>query len=77
MVPPATHIYGLIEKLDIKVVDAILVAEVVFLHNFSSLSGYGVILEEEKEFGLYISKRFVEEHPEFMERLNQAIRRLR
>lgn len=77
MVPPATHIYGLIEKLDIKVVDAILVAEVVFLHNFSNLSGYGVILEEEKEFGLYISKRFLEEHPEFMERINQAIRRLR
>ncbi|NRB69011.1 MAG: transporter substrate-binding domain-containing protein [Vibrio sp.] len=74
---PATHIYGLIEKLDLKVVDAVLVAESVFMHNYTNLSGYGVILEEEKEFGLYISKHFLAQHPEFMERLNEAIQRLR
>lgn len=77
VVPPASHISGLIEKLDNKEIDAFLVAEVVFLHDVSSLKGYGIVLEEEKAFGLYISKSFLKKHPEFMERLNVAIKRFR
>ncbi|MCG9677190.1 MULTISPECIES: substrate-binding periplasmic protein [Vibrio] len=75
--PPATNPSGLVEKLDNKEIDAFLVAEVVFLHDVIDLEGYGVVLEEEKAFGLYISKRFLEQHPEFMEKLNTAIRRFR
>ncbi|MGF1696448.1 transporter substrate-binding domain-containing protein [Vibrio lamellibrachiae] len=72
--PPAADIKSLVTALDEKQVDAIFVAEVVFSHLAEGSNKYKIILEKEKEFGIYVSNDFVEENPMFMFELNSAIR---
>ncbi|MCK6263670.1 hypothetical protein KP803_10335 [Vibrio sp. ZSDE26] len=59
-VSPAPDIRSLVKALDNKEVDAIFVAEVVFIHRSESTKQYQVILEKEKEFGMYVSNDFIE-----------------
>ncbi|MEX0337037.1 substrate-binding periplasmic protein [Vibrio tubiashii] len=70
---PAESITSLIGMLDKQEVNAVLVAEEVYNHRFKNNPRYKVILQEEKEFGVYISKSFLNRHPQFMEKLNKAI----
>ena len=74
MTRPAEKIESLIRRLDTQEIDAVLVAEEVFHHHFKHNPNYKIILQEEKKFGLYISKTFLKQHPLFMDKLNNAIR---
>ena len=76
-VRPAMNINALVEKLDSGEVDAILVAEEVFNSEFVNDARYKVSLHSEREFGIYISKAFLKDNPDFMEKLNSAIRERR
>ena len=73
----ATSVRGLKDKLDSGAITAILIAEMTFLDTVSEIRDYEIILEEEKEFGLYISKHFLSDNPDFMFKLNKAIRTYR
>ena len=73
----ATSVRGLKDKLDSGAITAILIAEMTFLDTVSEIRDYEIILEEEKEFGLYISKYFLSDNPGFMYKLNKAIRTYR
>ena len=73
----ATSVRGLKDKLDSGAITAILIAEMTFLDTVSEIRDYEIILEEEKEFGLYISKHFLSDNPGFMYKLNKAIRTYR
>ncbi|MGC9491330.1 substrate-binding periplasmic protein, partial [Vibrio genomosp. F10] len=75
--PHAVDIQGLVEALDSGQTDAVFVAEVVFQHYVENSDKYHIILEKEKEFGVYISNNFLEKYPRFMFELNIAIRALR
>jgi hypothetical protein len=55
-------------------VTAILIAEMTFLDTVSETDDYEIILEQEKAFGMYISKHYLSNNPDFMFKLNQAIR---
>lgn len=74
MTRPAEKIESLIRRLDTQEIDAVLVAEKVFHHHFKGNPNYKTILQEEKKFGIYISKAFLKQHPLFMGKLNGAIR---
>lgn len=71
---PAENIRQLVGMLDSQEVSAVLVAEEVFKAAFPNDTKYQTILQVEKEFGVYISKAFLEGHPQFMDKLNAAIR---
>ena len=71
------NINALVEKLDSGEVDAILVAEEVFNSEFVNDARYKGSLHSEREFGIYISKAFLKDNPDFMEKLNSAIRERR
>ncbi|MEZ9233832.1 substrate-binding periplasmic protein [Vibrio amylolyticus] len=71
---PASNIQALVSSLDNKEVDAIFVAEVVFKHYIKNAENYTVMLGKEKDFGVYISRDFIQENPLFMFELNAAIR---
>ncbi len=73
----ATSVRSLKDKLDSGTITAILIAEMTFLDTVNQISDYEIILEQEKEFGLYISKHFLSDNPGFMSKLNQAIRTYR
>ncbi|KOO13814.1 hypothetical protein AKJ18_16175 [Vibrio xuii] len=73
----ATSVSELKEKLDSGAITAILIAEMTFLATVSEVVDYEIVLEQEKEFGLYISKHFLSNNPGFMSKLNQAIRAYR
>ena len=73
----ATSVNELQEKLDTGAVTAILIAELTFLDTVNDTRDYKIILEQEKEFGLYISKYFLSNNPGFMPKLNEAIRAYR
>lgn len=70
----ATSVTELKDKLDSGAVTAILIAEMTFLDTVSETDDYEIILEQEKAFGMYISKHFLSNNPGFMSKLNQAIR---
>jgi len=70
----ATSVDELKEKLDSGTVAAILIAEMTFLDTVNEVIDYGIVLEQEKEFGIYISKHFLSKNPGFMPKLNDAIR---
>jgi len=62
-------------------VDAVFLAEAVFT-DAAQKSGfsdekYKVVLQEEKPFGIYISKTYLANNPGFMEKLNGAIKKLK
>lgn len=71
--PPANDIRKLVQKLNNKEVDAIMVAEVVLLSEIEEPDRYQIVLQEAKEFGIYVSKEYLEHHPNFMKNLNRAI----
>lgn len=65
------------QLLDLSRTDSIFMAEAVFWF-YVDQEGYArdkfsVEIEYSKPFGLYISKRYIESHPEFMAKLNEAI----
>jgi len=76
-VRPAMNITALVGKLNSGKVDAILVAEEVFNSEFANDARYKVSLHSEREFGIYISKAFLKDNPDFMKKLNSAIRERR
>ncbi|MBN2429697.1 MAG: transporter substrate-binding domain-containing protein [Deltaproteobacteria bacterium] len=61
-----------------KRLDAVFLSESVFLNSVSeaklSSSRFKMKLQEEKPFGIYISKKFLKKNPGFMKQLNEAIR---
>ncbi|WP_253820793.1 transporter substrate-binding domain-containing protein [Vibrio sp. 99-70-13A1] len=69
----AASVDGLKDKLDSGTISAILIAEMTFLDAVSDIEDYEIVTEQEKEFGLYISKYFLRKNPGFMSKLNQAI----
>ncbi len=73
-VHPAENIRQLVGMLDSQQVSAVLVAEEVFKAAYPNDTRYQITLQVEKEFGVYISKTFLESHPQFMDELNAAIR---
>ncbi|CAH0537090.1 substrate-binding periplasmic protein [Vibrio marisflavi] len=76
-VKPASDIHALVSKLVTKEVDAILVAEAVFNSEFKYDVRFQLMTQKETEFGIYISKAFLKDHPEFMDKLNKAIQQQR
>ena len=61
-------------------IDAVFLAEIVF-DKYIAQSGinksqFKKIIEVSKPFGIYISKEYINSHPEFMGRLNAAIKRV-
>jgi len=70
----ADNIESLIAMLDSRQVNAVLVAEEVYNVRYKDHPNYKVILQEEKEFGVYVSRIFLRRHPQFMEEFNRTIR---
>lgn len=70
----ATSVDDLVDKLDSGAIHAILIAEMTFQNTAGRTHDYQIVLEEEKNFGLYISKSYLKNNPEFMSKLNQAIK---
>lgn len=70
----AATVNELKDQLDSGVVTAILIAEMTFLDTVPETGNYEIVLNQEKAFGLYISKHFLANNPDFMSELNQAIR---
>ncbi|WP_158224576.1 substrate-binding periplasmic protein [Agaribacterium haliotis] len=65
--------------LELERVDAVFLAEVVFSAEVEALGlqadDFVQVVEVAKPFGIYISKRYLAEHPDFMSKLNAAIAR--
>lgn len=74
--PPAANIQSLVSALDEGKVEAIFVAEFVFKHYIKDAQNYNVLLGKEKDFGIYISRDYIQQNPLFMFELNAAIREL-
>lgn len=77
---PAKDPMRLANILDRGRLRAVFIAEEVFKssvkqHRLNS-NGFEQIVQFEKPFGIYISKRYLDKYPEFMIRLNQAITEL-
>lgn len=66
--------------LEKKRIDAVFLASIVFRKELQaagySSDDYVEIVEKSKPFGIYISKRYIEKHPDFMTKLNAAIIKL-
>jgi len=63
--------------LEKKRIDAVFLASIVFRKTLAS-NGYSAddyveVFEKSKPFGIYISKAYLKEHPDFMARLNASI----
>lgn len=72
---PAPSVIDLKQMLDSGEAQAVLIAEMTFLDSVEDDSQYQRVLEQERAFGIYISKHFLKDSPGFMSRLNQAIER--
>ncbi|WP_047044643.1 substrate-binding periplasmic protein [Vibrio mexicanus] len=77
--PASKDAEELSKRLSYGELDAILIAEVVFMHSIKEqhMLDYHVALHQAKEFGVYISHDFLAKHPKFMEKLNAEILRNR
>lgn len=67
--------------LDLKRINAVFLSENVFQDELQkqgySESNYIKIVQSSKDFGIYISKAYASQHPQFMTQLNQAIKKQR
>lgn len=71
---------GLLKMLDGGKVDAVLLSAPVFQHALESTgragSDYRSLVEEEKPMGIYLSRAYLEKHPELRSRFDRAIESL-
>jgi len=77
----ATTSTALLAMLDLQRLDAVLMPELVFQNAAQvlskSLDSYATEIEIKQPFGIYISKKFIETHPDTMARINLAIQQSR
>ncbi|MFT6528652.1 MAG: polar amino acid transport system substrate-binding protein [Psychrosphaera sp.] len=77
LIYPTTDVNAMLRQLMHNRVDTIFLAEEVFKQALKSSkwkpNDIKTHLEVSKPFGVYISKFFLQQHPNFMERLNKAI----
>jgi len=70
---------SLITMLEANRFDVILVPELVYLDAIKGTTfkadGYQVVLQAKQPFGMYISKQYIAAHPDFMAKLNAAIKK--
>jgi len=76
---PTDH-EALIKMLQAKRIDAVFVAEEVFLDALKQqqvdVNKYKIILEQNKPLGIYVSKEYLKKNPETIARINAAISKL-
>ncbi|HEY4081057.1 MAG TPA: transporter substrate-binding domain-containing protein [Burkholderiaceae bacterium] len=77
----ATTSASLLAMLDLERLDAALMPELVFQNAVQStsrsLGTYTTESEIKQPFGIYVSRKFIQAHPDVMARINQAIQQLR
>lgn len=73
--PP--NIDSLVKMLEANRINVIFLSEIVFLDAINKIGQtpekYIKVIQEEKPFGIYISKEYLSKYPRIMERINEAI----